>query len=107
MKKSFTVVFALTLMSIAGFAQGRDSYFGKTTVNAGGLDIAVQSFRNTVPMVALENRSGRPARCSATFSNGLQFSDTRSVTVAAGKRATVGTAINYITAKVDIDVKCA
>jgi hypothetical protein len=105
MKKLFVLVMSLAPSFVFAMSTGL-GYFGKTTVNAGNLDIAVQSFRTSVPMVRLENRSATPARCSATFSNGAQFSETRTATIPPGKYATLGHGIPYITAKVDIDVQC-
>ena len=107
MKKSLALMLALSAVpSIVPAQWGDGTWFGKTTVDTGNLDMTVQSFRSAVPMVSLQNRSDRPARCSATFSNGLQFSETRSTSIAPGKKATLGVGMPYITAKVDIDVKC-
>jgi hypothetical protein len=104
--KASVVVFIVGMVPGLVFAEWGDSYFGKTIVDTGNLSVAVRPFRELVPMVGLENRSDIPVRCSATFSNGPQFSETRLATVLPGKRATVGYGVGYITAKVDIDVKC-
>ncbi len=108
MKKSFIYVFAACLLPGLALAQwGEGGYFGTTTVNTANLDIAVQSVRYDFPMVGLENRSGQPAQCRATFSNGAQFSETRQVTVPAGKSKILYYPLHYITSKVDIDVNCS
>jgi hypothetical protein len=108
MKKFLALVLVMSLTPGVVLAQmGDSSWFGKTKVNAGNLDIAVQSYRTVVPMVRLENRSDKFALCTATFSNGPQFAETRFATIPPGKNATLGRGIPYITAKVDIDVNCA
>lgn len=98
MKKLFAVVLVMSVIPIVALAQWRgNSWFGKTTVETGNLDIAVQSFRTGVPMVSLLNRSNKPASCSATFSNGLQFTETRSASIVPGKKAPIGYGVHYIT----------
>ncbi|MDB5869615.1 MAG: hypothetical protein JWP96_1947 [Polaromonas sp.] len=107
MNKSL-IALLLALLAFPGpaFTEGR-TYFGKTTVHNGSLAIAVQSYRHEVAAVALENRSAQAARCSVTFSNGAQFSETRQASVNPGKRVTVAYRVHVITSRVDIDVQCA
>lgn len=108
MKNSLMVLSVLTLMHSMAHAQwGDGGYFGKTHVNVGTQNIVVQPSRLSVPLVGLENRSDTPARCRATFSNGAQFSETRTTTVAPGKRATLAYPVHYITSHVDIAVVCS
>jgi hypothetical protein len=106
MKASFVALLIAFAPGIALAAFG-DSYVGKTTIDTGNMNIIVQPFRNLIPMVGVENKSDKPARCGATFSNGLQFSETRYARVLPGQRATIRYPVNYITANLDLDIKCS
>ena len=108
MKKSLIVLGLFGLIQGSAHAQWAEGgYFGKTKINIGNQDIVVQPDRMSVPLVALQNRSDKPARCRATFSNGAQFSEMRATTVAPGKRAVLSYPVHYITSRVDIDVVCS
>jgi len=88
MKKSPIGLILLGLIPGIVHAQSGSYYLGKTTINTGS-HVVVQPHRNTVtvPAVGLENRSDKPLRCSATFSNSAQFSDTRYTHIAPGEKA--------------------
>ena len=108
MKRLLAVLILSTLIPGIVHAQWEGgNYFGKTTVNTGNQNIVVRPTRTTVPMVGLENRSDKPARCSATFSNGAQFSETRVANIAPGKKATLAYPVHYVTDWVDINVACS
>ncbi|PUA16925.1 hypothetical protein [Glaciimonas sp. PCH181] len=111
MKKSLVLLFfrvmALGLLPGLVQAQWGGDYLGTTTIDSGNNDIVVQSFRTSVPAVSIQNRSDKPLRCSANFSNGAQFSETRSTTIAPGKRAALAYGVRYITSRVDIQVACS
>jgi hypothetical protein len=64
----------------------------KLVKDTGGLNIVVRTFNGPAVTVGLENKSGKTARCSASF---VSYPHTptpeeiRSVSIAAGKKATL------------------
>ena len=87
-------------------------YRVKLTKNTGGLNIGVHASSGPAVAVGLDNRSDKVALCSASFvsyPHNATMDETRSTTVAPGKRATLA----YPAAKLGgnfstafVDVKC-
>lgn len=68
------------------------NYRVELTKDTGGLDIVVRTFAGVAVGVGLENRSSRPARCSASvvsYRHKPSLDETRHATVEAGKYATL------------------
>lgn len=87
------------------------SYNIKLTKDTGGLNIVVRTAAGEAVAVGLENLSGKPARCTASFVSYPHSpgpDETRSATVAPGQKATLSyparTLGMFSTAFVD--VKC-
>jgi hypothetical protein len=97
----FLFIFAPGTLSAVGFR----SHFIQLTTDVSNLDIGVQVDR-FVPAVGLANHSDKLVRCSATFSNGPQFEERRSTTIAPGKRATLVYPVHFIAPVIHINVKC-
>lgn len=113
LSKAAVTLLALTCLSaLAELRPLPLDYRVKLTQNTGGLDIVVNASNGPAVVVGLENRSGQTAKCTASFVNYPHrptLDETRSVTVAPGKNATLG----YPAAKLGgnfstafVDVKC-
>jgi len=106
--KTISALFSLSLLaSGAALAQWGDSYIGKTSVDTGNLNIAVNTTRHYVTAVGLQNNSAEYARCQTKFTHEPIFTETQSTIVAPGKSATFALRKTYPTNRVDIQVACA
>ena len=112
LSKAAVALLALTCFSALAELRPPLDYRVKLTKNTGGLDIVVNASNGPAVVVGLENRSGQTAKCTASFvsyPHRPTLDETRSVTVAPGKNATLGYPAarlggNFSTAFVD--VKC-
>lgn len=81
------------------------------TKDTSGLDIAIRTFDGPAVAVGLENRSGKPAQCTASFVNyphKPSLDETRRVTIEAGKSgALVYPALKFgVFSTAYVNVKC-
>lgn len=107
MKKTFAALAVAALLPSISAAQWYGASFGKTTVDAGSRNVSVQTYRNRAPLiVSVQNNANETVRCTTRFTHFPVIDETRSATIAPGKRAAFVNRQGYMTARIDTQVKC-